>query len=108
MMTRECRGRCSCFVCQDGTADPGFEGLTRGNVEENRRKSGVFCFESGYPKRITRALFFKSVIVLLLHPKSVTIMAVLTHFFAQRLQCCRSIFAAAATACHQSRTPRGV
>jgi len=33
-----------------------FEALMGAIVEENRRKSGVFCFESEYLKRITAAL----------------------------------------------------
>src|SRR5881396_2347022 len=60
------------------------------------------------PKKDHGSAIFKSCTVLLLPTESVKTMALLTHFFATRLQCYRSTFATAATAArHRCRVRTG-
>src|SRR5436309_14992299 len=105
---RERRRQEPCSVCQDGTSDTGFRGIDRAECGGKSPKERRVLFRIRISKTDHGSAIFKSCTVLLLPTESINIMALLTHFFATRLQCYRSTFATAATAArHRCRVRTG-
>src|SRR6266480_6678442 len=74
----------------------GFRGTDGRDCGGKSAKERRVLFRIRISKTDHGATVFKSAIVLLLPPKSLNIMALLSDFFATRLQCYRSIFATTA------------